>query len=223
MVVSSLDFEESLEFNDFSTYPRASSLRFDPSSIPSAAKIGSCSSSRFSFTVSHHFDSLKPWYLTLTDTSGSKVGPTSPSPSLLGPALISPLNARSLSFASPAARTPRGSIYGGIASRPAKKSLFASTPLPERTKYGNNDGVSINHPRTPRPSFLQSPALFFRKECHVSRTDKSRESFLPFLKFYRRPYDEMIYRSKMRPPLGGLISIVSPQLKRRHMSVSQRF
>lgn len=219
MVVSSLDFEDSLEFNDFSSYPRASSLRFDPSSTPSAAKIGSCSSSRFSFTVSHHFDSLKPWYLTLTDTSGWKVGSTSPSPSLLDPALISPLNARSLSFASPAARKP----YGGGASRPARKTLFASTPLPVGTKYVKKDGVGRNPPRTPRPSFLQSPALFFKKESHVSRTDKSRESFLPFLKFYRRPYDEMIYRSKMRPPLGGLISIVSPQLKRRHMSVSQRF
>ncbi|KDP40166.1 hypothetical protein JCGZ_02164 [Jatropha curcas] len=216
MVVSSLDFEESLEFNDFSSYPRASSLRFDPSSIKSTAKIGSCSSSRFSFTVSHHFDSLKPWYLTLTDTSVSKVGPTTPSP--LGPALISPLNARSLSFASPAARTPRSSINGSIY---AKKNLFPSTPLPQRVTA--SEGIKISHPRTPRPSFLQSPAIFFKKECHVSRTDKSRESFLPYLKFYRRPYDEMIYRSKMRPPLGGLISIVSPHLKRRHMSVSQRF
>lgn len=207
MVVSSLDFEESLEFNDFSYYPRAASLRFDSSSTKSTAKIGSCSSSRFSFTVSHHFDSLKPWYLTLTDTSASKVGPTSPSP--LGPALISPLNARSLSFASPAARTPRGSSY----TRAARKSLFPSTPLPEKKTV-----------RTPRPSFLQSPATFFRRDYHFStKADKSRESFLPFLKFYRRPYDEMIYRSKMRPPLGGLISIVSPQLRRRHMSVSQRF
>ncbi|XP_062150382.1 uncharacterized protein LOC133858951 [Alnus glutinosa] len=218
-VVSSLDFEESLEFNDFSAYPRASSLRFDPSSLTSAAKIGSCSSSRFSFTVSHHFDSLKPWYLSLADTSASKVGPTGHSP--LGPALISPLNARSLSFASPAARTPPGSMYGGSNTRPTRKSLFPSTPLPQRST-GREDGKSP-HPRTPRPSFLQSPAMFFRKECHVSRTDKSRESFVPFLKFYRRPYDEMIYRSKMRPPLGGLISIVSPHLRRRHVSVSQRF
>ncbi|XP_059461885.1 uncharacterized protein LOC132190870 [Corylus avellana] len=218
-VVSSLDFEESLEFNDFSAYPRASSLRFDPSSLQSTAKIGSCSSSRFSFTVSHHFDSLKPWYLSLTDTSASKVGPTGPSP--LGPALISPLNARSLSFASPAARTPPGSIYGGSSNRLTRKSLFPSTPLPQRST-GREAGKSP-HPRTPRPSFLQSPAMFFRKENHVSRTDKSRESFVPFLKFYRRPYDEMIYRSKMRPPLGGLISIVSPHLRRRHVSVSQRF
>uniref|UniRef100_A0A5B6YUA2 Putative random slug protein 5 n=1 Tax=Davidia involucrata TaxID=16924 RepID=A0A5B6YUA2_DAVIN len=215
MVVSSLDFEESLEFNHFTSYPRASSLRFDPSSIPSTPKIGSCSSSRFSFTVSHHFDSLKPWYLTLTDTSGSKVGPTNPSPSLLGPALVSPINARSLSFASPVARTPRGNING------VKKGFFPSTPMPQKTQ--KLDPTSFNHPRTPRPSFLQSPAMFFRKECHSSKADKSRESFLPFLKFYRRPYDEMTYRSKMRPPLGGLISIVSPQLRRRHMSVSQRF
>ncbi|XP_057958659.1 uncharacterized protein LOC131151432 [Malania oleifera] len=206
MVVSSLDFEDTLEFNDFYTHPRASSLRFNPSSVPSTAKIGSCSSSRFTFTVSHHFDSLKPWYLSFTDTSSSKVGPTSPSPSLLGPALISPLNARSLSFASPAARAPPG-------GRPAaKKALFASTPLPERTQ-----------PRTPRPSFLQSPAVFFRRECNVSRTERSREAFLPFLKFYRRPYNEMTYRSKMRAPLGGLVSIVSSQLSRRHVSLSQRF
>ncbi|TYJ45161.1 hypothetical protein E1A91_A02G037000v1 [Gossypium mustelinum] len=211
MVVSSLDYEESLEFNDFTSYPRASSLRFDPSSIKSTAKIGSCSSSRFSFTVSHHFDSLKPWYLTLTsDTSASKVGPTA-SPSPLGPALISPLNARSLSFASPASRTPRGNIS-------MRKSLFPSTPLPQRSKAF--EPVKVNHPRTPRPSFLQSPAMFFRRDSHVStKAEKSRESFMPFLKFYRRPYDEMIYRSMMRPPLGGLISIV----KRRHMSVSQRF
>ncbi|TYG78290.1 hypothetical protein ES288_D02G047400v1 [Gossypium darwinii] len=211
MVVSSLDYEESLDFNDFTSYPRASSLRFDPSSINSTAKVGSCSSSRFSFTVSHHFDSLKPWYLTLTsDTSASKVGPTA-SPSQLGPALISPLNARSLSFASPAARTPRGNIS-------MRKSLFPSTPLPQRSKAF--EPVKVNHPRTPRPSFLQSPAMFFRRDSHVStKAEKSRESFMPFLKFYRRPYDEMIYRSMMRPPLGGLISIV----KRRHMSVSQRF
>ncbi|GLT76831.1 hypothetical protein SLA2020_484670 [Shorea laevis] len=205
-VVSSLDFEDSLEFNEFSSYPRAASLRFDPSSIKSTAKVGSCSSSRFSFTVSHHFDSLKPWYLSLTNTSASKVGPTSPSP--LGPALISPLNARSFSFASPVARSTPLS---------ARKSLFPSTPLPQRP---TNAGNLASNPKTPRPSFLQSPALFFRRESHVSsRAQNSRESFMPFLKFYRRPYDEMIYRSKMRPPLGGLIPIV----KRRHMSVSQRF
>ncbi|KAL0376619.1 UNVERIFIED_CONTAM: hypothetical protein Scaly_0779500 [Sesamum calycinum] len=218
MVVSSLDYEESLEFNDLTLYPRAASLRFDSSSVsvPSSAKLGSCSSSRFSFTVSHHFDSLKPWYLSFTDTSASKVGPTNPSQAFSGPA-ISPLNARSYSFASPVARAPRNNIDV------VRKGFFPSTPMPQKTQ--KLDASMVHHPRTPKPSFLRSPALFFRRDhaCQVSRVDKSRESFVPFLKFYRRPYDEMIYRSKMRPPLGGLISIVSPQLRRRHMSISQRF
>ncbi|KAJ8547365.1 hypothetical protein K7X08_010951 [Anisodus acutangulus] len=215
MVVSSLDFEDSLEFNDFTAYPRAASLRFNPSSIPSSGKIGSCSSSRFSFTVSHHFDSVKPWYLSLTDTSSAKVGPTTTP--VLGPA-ISPLNARSYSFASPIDRTPRGNMG------PIKKGFFPSTPLPQKTQ--EMDHSEIHHPRSMRPSFFQSPAMFFKKDSgnfHISRADKCRESFQPFLKFYRRPYDEMIYRSKMRPPLGGLISIVSPHIRHRHMSVSQRF
>ncbi|CAL0311347.1 unnamed protein product [Lupinus luteus] len=195
MIVSSLDYEESLEFNDFTSYPGAASLRFDEST----AKIGPCSSSRFAFTVSHHnFDSLKPWYLSFSDTSSSKVGPTSPAS--LGPARISPLNARSFSFASPAAR----------------KSLF-STPLPQRVTGGERKETA----RTPRASFLQSPAMFFKRKSE--RGEKSRESFKAYLKFYRRPYDEMIYRSKMRPPLGGLISIVSHNIRRRHVSLSQRY
>ncbi|KAK1395238.1 Random slug protein 5 [Heracleum sosnowskyi] len=215
-MVSSLDFQDSSEFNDLTVpYSRASSsVRFDSSSVQSTARIGSCASTRFSFTVAHHFDSVKPWYLSLGDTSASKVGPT-----LAGPALLSSANARSFSFASPAARTSRGNI-----NPVARKSFFPSTPLPQRTQ--TFDHTNIKQPRTPNPSFLQSPAMSFftsKKECHVSKATKCRESFSMFLKFYRRPYDEMTYRSKMRPPLGGLISIVAPQLRRRHMSVSQRF
>ncbi|XP_057771721.1 uncharacterized protein LOC130991484 [Salvia miltiorrhiza] len=219
-IVSSLDFEESIEFDDLSCYPRAASLRFDPST---AAKLGSCSSSRFSFTVSHHLDSLKPWYLSFADTSASKVGPTTSHHhhpvAFSGPA-ISPLSARSYSFASPVARgPPRGDFDLG-----GRKGFFPSTPMPQRTQKLDFDPSAIRHPRTPNPSFLKSPALFFRRDSQPSRVEKSRDSFAPFLKFYRRPYDEMIYRSKMRPPLGGLISIVSPQLRRnRHISMSQRF
>ncbi|TKY71179.1 Random slug protein 5 [Spatholobus suberectus] len=95
-------------------------------------KAGSCSSSRFAFTVSNPVDSLKPWYLSLSDTSASR-----------------------------------------------------KTPVPQRT---------------PRPSFLQSPAgMLFRRGESCSR---SRESVMPFWKLYRRPYDEMVYRSKMQAPTG---------------------
>ncbi|CAH9086215.1 unnamed protein product [Cuscuta epithymum] len=204
MAVSSIDFEDPLEFSDFNAYPKAASHRF--SSTPSStAQIGPCSSSRFTFTVSRHFDSLKPWNLTFTDTSAAKLGP-----------VISPLNGRSMSFASPLARTPRGG------TGTAKMGFFPSTPLPRKSQQ-EFDSTTTPHQRAARLSFFQSPALFFKRECHVSRADRSRESFVPFLKFYRRPYDEMSYRSKMRPPLGGLIAIVPPHLKRRHVSVSQRF
>ncbi|GER44681.1 Sec14p-like phosphatidylinositol transfer family protein [Striga asiatica] len=217
-IVSSLDYEDSLEYNnnnDFALYPRAVSMRFD-----STAKVGggSCSSSRFSFTVStHHVDSLKPWYLSTSSASNSKVGPTNPPSS----AAISPHNARSHSFAS-----PRGAIRS---IDPAiRKNFFPSTPMPQRTQKLDPSMIR-QYPRTPKASFLQSPALFFKRDNNhhyhhqQSRVDKSRESFVPFVNFYRRLYDEMIYRSKMRPPLGGLVSIVSPQVRRRHVSISQRF
>ncbi|KAI9089681.1 hypothetical protein K1719_028974 [Acacia pycnantha] len=204
-MVSSLDFEETPDINDFVSCPRASSMRFSPSITNSTASIGSCSSSRFAFTVSHN--SLKPWYLSLTDTSALKVGPTSP-------ALISPLNARSYSFASPIARG--GVINGGGLMR---RNAVSSTPMPQ--------SVAEREATTKRAhSFFQSPAVLFRRDNnrHVSENgNKCRGAFLPFLRFYRRPYNEMIYRSKMRPPHGGLVSIVSPQLRRYHVSVSQRF
>ncbi|KAL8162702.1 hypothetical protein V2J09_014191 [Rumex salicifolius] len=241
-VVSSTDYDDPLDFSDISipsSYPsRASSLRFDTSSIAnsSTAKIGPSASSRFAFTVSHHFDSVKPWYLSLSDsTSSSKVGPTSS----LGPALISPVNARSFSFASPVDRTPRGTFTSrplGPADRLARKSFIPSTPMPQKSY--NADAANVKPPRTPKPSFFQSPAAFFRRGggesagdgasvagSHVSKGERSREAFGAYVRFYRRPYDEMVYRSKMKPPLGGLISIVAPHqhLRRRHMSVSQRF
>ncbi|XP_010457623.1 PREDICTED: SEC14 cytosolic factor-like [Camelina sativa] len=210
MIVSMQDFQDSFDYDDFSSsYPsRVSSLRFDTSSLKSTDKIGSCASSRFAFTVSRDgLDTVKPWCLTLTDTSSSKLGHNTS-------AYISPLNARSFSFASPAARSEP---FGG-----PRRSFFASTPMPARTTDRHSIGT-LRDPRIPRPSFFQSPAVFFRRESHVSKSEKPRDTFVQFLKFYRRPYDEMTYRSKMRPPLGGLVSIVSTQIRRRHVSLSQRF
>ncbi|KAL9237624.1 hypothetical protein vseg_012151 [Gypsophila vaccaria] len=235
-IVTSSNFEEqvSLDYADFSVYPRAASLRFDPSSLPvhpsPSAKIGSSASTRFTFTVAHHFDSLKPWYLSLggeptssssSSSSTSKVGPTmtphqlaSSSPSILGP------TARSFSFAS-----PRGSVFH-VGDKLLRKNFIPSTPLPQKSH--NADAAEAKQPRTPRPS-----AFFNRREasaCQVGSRggDKSnKDGFVHYFKFYRRSYDEMVYRSKMKPPLGGLISIVAPHhlhhQRRRHMSISQRF
>ncbi|THU50994.1 hypothetical protein C4D60_Mb06t26300 [Musa balbisiana] len=205
-VVSSLDFEDSLEDGSFTSLLRTASFRFDPA----AAKVGSCASSRFSFTVSH-LNSLKPWYLTTTTTTTrSAVVPTA-SPSLIG---ASPLNARSFSFASSAPQsTPWVGIAGAAISRSIPSTPSSATPCRLRQPQ----------PRTPMPSFFQSPATLFsfKKEGRLSRVERERESFLPFLRFYRRPYDEAVYRANMRPPLSGLISIVShhDQLKQRRNKI----
>ncbi|OEL35647.1 hypothetical protein BAE44_0003334 [Dichanthelium oligosanthes] len=225
-VVCSLDFEDSLEDASFTAYPRTASLRFEPAAVAKAG-VGSASS-RFSVTPTDN--PVKPWYLsTIPASVGSRsVVPTS-SPSLVG---ASPLSARSFSFASPAALRstaatpppfPRG---GGAPLTPSSAAKGQKTPPPPVLQQPQQ------FPRTPRPSFLQSPSMLFafRKDGQASRVERERESFLPFLRFYRRPYDEISYRAKMRPPLGGLISIVGEKFKqkpvqqplRRHAGLHQQ-
>ncbi|WVZ56018.1 hypothetical protein U9M48_006605 [Paspalum notatum var. saurae] len=215
-VVCSLDFEDSLEDASFTAYPRTASLRFDS---PAAAVVGKggggvgSASSRFSVVPTDN--PIKPWYLsTIPASVGSRsVVPTSGSPSLVG---ASPLSARSFSFASPAtlrsAATPPTPFPRAPPASAAKASQ--KTPPPQQ-----------QFPRTPRPSFLQSPSVLFafRKDGQASsRVERERESFLPFLRFYRRPYDEISYRAKMRPPLGGLISIVGEKFKQKPPPAQQQ-
>lgn len=216
-VVCSLDFEDSLEDASFTAYPRTASLRYEPAAAAAAAVVGKAgvgsASSRFSVTPTDN--PIKPWYLSTIPTSvGSRsVVPTSSSPSLVG---ASPLSARSFSFASPAtlrstAATPPPFPRGGVGAPPLTPSSAAKGPH-------KTPPPAQHFPRTPRPSFLQSPSMLFafRKEGQgASRVERERESFLPYLRFYRRPYDEISYRAKMRPPLGGLISIVGEKFKQK--------
>ncbi|KAK8948738.1 hypothetical protein KSP39_PZI005124 [Platanthera zijinensis] len=197
-VVSSVDLEATAEDCSLTSYPRTTSLRFDPS--PKLAAGGCSASSRFSFTVSH-LDSVKPWYLSTTTTRDASSTATATATATSSLAGVSHLTARSYSFASPAARSAPGR------SR-------APAPSPAR-------------PRTPRPSFLQSPStlLFpFRKEGSAagSRAARAREAFAPLVQLYIRPYDEQVYRGKMKPPLGGLAAIVSPDVKLHRRQVSQQ-
>ncbi|ERN20368.1 SEC14 cytosolic factor [Amborella trichopoda] len=199
-IISSDDFEEDDSFTSLPT--RASSFRFCPPSSTAAAiatpnRLGACHSSRFSFTVSPLYSSpsIKPWYL---DTVGSKRDHATS----LGPALVSPLNARSFSFASPAAR---------------------GKPLAQELKRGFINPIP-NHINNNKHSFFTSPkiAAFFKKEVSQGGGAKE-EGFEKFLRHYRAPYNEVAYRSKMKPPLGGLISIVAPGLRRRQFSFSPHY
>ncbi|KAM0886730.1 hypothetical protein ACQ4PT_029511 [Festuca glaucescens] len=223
-VVCSLDFEDSLEDASFTAYPRTASLRFEPSGAavltttgkPGGGVVGSASS-RFAFSVSDN--ALKPWYLSTTPATPmpgprSAVLPSS-SPSLVG---APPLSARSFSFASPAARTttphpvqhhrvpptPSAAAKGHNKSPSPAPAPLSTPPQPQQQHF----------PRTPRPSFLQSP-FTFRKDGQGGRVERERDSFLPFLRFYRRPYDEISYRARMRPPLGGLIAIVDDKFRQK--------
>ncbi|KAG6533341.1 hypothetical protein ZIOFF_007208 [Zingiber officinale] len=175
-VVSSMDYDDSLRSATLASRARASSLRFDAPVVRGGGvvKLGGSTSSRFSVTVSH-LNSLKPWYLSTTTTTSSAVVPTA-SPSLVG---ASPLTVRSFSFASPGA--------AGSMSMSARVGTTPPSAMPSKQQ-----------PRTPMPSFLQSPSVLFsfKKEGQASRAERERHSFLPFLKFYRRPYDEAAYRAK---------------------------
>ncbi|XP_078436891.1 phosphatidylinositol/phosphatidylcholine transfer protein SFH3-like [Wolffia australiana] len=62
--------------------------------------------------------------------------------------------------------------------------------------------ASSSSSKTPRPPFL----LLRQRAKPLS----SKAAFLPFLRFHRRPYDELSYRSMMKPPLCGLLSVVHP-------------
>lgn len=206
-VVCSLDFEDSLEDASFTAYPRTASLRLEPppAAVTGKAGVGSASS-RFSVTPTDN--PVKPWYLsTIPASVGSRsVVPTSSSPSLVG---ASPLSARSFSFASPAALRSTTAVPRGGGAHPTPSSAVKGHKTPPQ------------FPRTPRPSFLQSPSTLFafRKDGQqTSRVERERGSFLPYLRFYRRPYDEISYRAMMRPPLGGLIPIVE---KFKHKPVQQ--
>jgi hypothetical protein len=219
-VVCSLDFEDSLEDASFTAYPRTASLRFEPSGAailttmpkPGGGVVGSASS-RFAFSVSDN--ALKPWYLSTTPAAVPLANPRSvvpsSSPSLVG---ASPLSARSFSFASPAARSTR---VPPTPSAAAKAHNKAPTPAPAPL---STPPPQQQFPRTPRPSFLQSPFTFRKDGQGVRRVERERDSFLPFLRFYRRPYDEISYRARMRPPLGGLIAIVDDKF--RHKPAQQQ-
>ncbi|KAF3778683.1 CRAL-TRIO domain-containing protein C23B6-04c [Nymphaea thermarum] len=186
------------------SFSRTASHRYD-----TTPRLGS--SFRFTFAVPPH-DPLKPWHLTLAEPNNNRssekggsvdekprgLAQTGPEnrfePRSLDPLLVSPLNARSFSFASAAARTPR------------------SRPTPDRLSLPSTPWSGRSRTASPSP-FLGVPAIFRRDSG--GRSERTVDAFRRWAHFYWAPYDEMSYRARMRPPLGGLISIISPHLKRR--------
>jgi hypothetical protein len=97
---------------------------------------------------------------------------------------------RCFSFASPAPRStpqPVQQHRGGrmLPTLSVAKGHKALAPAPMLTLSPQPPPQQF--PRTTWSSFLQSP-LMFQKDGQASREEWERESFVPFLRFYRRPY-----------------------------------
>lgn len=106
---------------------------------------------------------------------------------------------------------------------PGADSSPALSPLSGRSlSFASPAGRSYQpSPCTPRPSFLQSPAAFFRRPDGDRRRG---DFFRPYAGFHHRRYNEAGYRAMMLPPMGGLVAIVSGQhLKRRPNGASYSF
>ncbi|GLJ22030.1 hypothetical protein SUGI_0412760 [Cryptomeria japonica] len=199
-LVSSRDYDSPFIMTGFA---RASSLRHDY-----ASNLGS--SFRFSCKVAS--ENVK--HPSLHGLEGDRYLAYS-----LGPALISPLNARSFSFASPATSryNPNGKRFGEFQSfrfeGTKNINLTPTQNITTPSRYDLPTKPSIFSPREGIASFFSG----FKRDNQRSETDrkdKNLEHFQPYLKYYRLRYNEIAYRSMMKPPLGGLASIVSPELKR---------
>lgn len=140
----------------------------------------------------------------------------------IGPALISPFNARSFSFGSPAL-----SKYNICDNKIGDFQSFRFEGTPGKNSFRHTPNVTTpsrsdwTPTHSSKASILSSPmtAFFhgFKKDSQrieSDRKEKILDCFRPYLYHYRLPYDEIVYRSMMKPPLGGLVSIVSPELKR---------
>lgn len=135
--------------------------------------------------------------------------PVTPGSRLNGASLLSSVHARSYSFSNPAT-APKLVERREVDSR--------SFRIDTKTKAFGSPYVGSTKPRKGRSTSAWDtfvPSL--RKEDRSSAEERVLQ-FGPYLKFYQSVYSEATYRGIMRPPLGGLASLVSPELKRKNTS-----
>lgn len=132
-----------------------------------------------------------------------------------GPELISSVRTRSFSFSSVTIPTsysqeePQEEEFSSFRKDEPIPALPEVVPgsAPARTKRSKNaswDGVfSIFYSQKKDEGSLLE-----------DQRNRSVDLFRPYLKFLQAPYDEAAYRAMMRPPLGGLATIISRDLKR---------
>lgn len=142
-----------------------------------------------------------------------------------GPELAGSTRTRSLSFSS---------VTGSCPSPDPREEEFSSFRKEDEDVVGELEIPGSAPARTRRgraPSFSGFVSLFqsSRKEekKEETREEQREESFVideaknrnigtfrPYLPFLQASYDEAAYRAMMKPPLGGLATIISRDLKR---------
>ena len=120
---------------------------------------------------------------------------------------------RSLSFASMNVLSRKG------ASETLEFRSFRADTQPKQRVMINEEGSSRRWTGDLIDHYDSSACI--RNQDHLNNTKKSLELFRPYYNaFLLRPYNEASYRAYMKPPLAGLISILSSDLKVRQPSFS---
>ena len=142
-----------------------------------------------------------------------------------GPELAGSTRTRSLSFSS---------VAGSCPSPDPREEEFSSFRREDEDIVGELEmpgSVPARIKRGRAPSFSGFVSLFHSSKKEDKKEEKQEEqkeeifvideaknrnigTFRPYFSFLQVPYDEAAYRAMMKPPLGGLATIISRDLKR---------
>ncbi|KAG0582472.1 hypothetical protein M758_3G062100 [Ceratodon purpureus] len=138
-----------------------------------------------------------------------------------GPELAGSMRTRSFSFSS---------ISGSCPSPDPREEEFSSFRKEDEDVVGELEIPGSAPARTRRgktPSFSGFVSLFHSSKKEEKKEEVKEETFViddaknrpigtfrPYLPFLQASYDEAAYRAMMKPPLGGLATIISRDLKR---------
>ncbi|XP_024379333.1 uncharacterized protein [Physcomitrium patens] len=128
-----------------------------------------------------------------------------------GPELAGSTRTRSFSFSSITGTTT-------CTSPDATEDVFSSFRKDDEDLVAQLEIPGPASTRARRPSWDGFVSIFYpmkKEEPLVIEEAKNRNvgSFRPYLSSLQAPYDEAAYRALMKPPLGGLVTIISKDLK----------
>jgi hypothetical protein len=131
-----------------------------------------------------------------------------------GPELISSIRTRSFSFSS--VTLPSSYMSPDIREEECSSFRKDEPELDCHPEISSSAPARTKQSKAPWDGFV---SIFYsqkKDEAALLEEQKNRsvDIFRPYLKFVQAPYNEAEYRAMMKPPLGGLATIISRDLKR---------